>query len=333
MLSFSVFCYIVSTLPVMADILGYKAIMQETQLLRHQFCERLYSIVHELAPNQPIVGEAVVIRQLANLTKLVVRSREVVRAVKLSSPLVVVVLKGTKFLHFGERKFMFESGELFVVPPHIFLDVINQPEPSSGEYISLVLELSDELLSRVRQAYPEIVNPKNSNNSDSNSDSQFHIPLSLKLMDAMVHLVKGIIEGNKDTPYLQEHHAMEVVLLLFQSELRELLLHTICPDFPTHVRYLVRSKLSSGWTAAEFAQALDMSSSTLKRKLRAHHLSFQQILDEERMHRAMELLITGENTVAQVALACGYASPSRFAVRFRKHYSQNPSAIRVKNIE
>ncbi|MCU0827909.1 MAG: helix-turn-helix domain-containing protein [Tabrizicola sp.] len=46
------------------------------------------------------------------------------------------------------------------------------------------------------------------------------------------------------------------------------------------------------------------------------------------MNRALGLLQTTDNPVQQIAFAVGYASASRFAVRFRARFGLAPSAIR-----
>jgi len=44
-------------------------------------------------------------------------------------------------------------------------------------------------------------------------------------------------------------------------------------------------------------------------------------------------LQTTELPINQIALDCGYQSPSRFSVRFRKRFGISPSAIRTQSNE
>jgi AraC-like DNA-binding protein len=152
--------------------------------------------------------------------------------------------------------------------------------------------------------------------------------LSPLLVDALVHLVRATAHSENQSSILNEHHLMEIVLLLLQSNVQMTLLQAIYPDFATLIRFLIRSDLSSNWSLDRLAQALDMSVSTLKRRLQEVDLSFRQLLDEERMSRAMDLLSQNHLSIAQISLACGYESQSRFASRFRKYYSINPSDVR-----
>ncbi|MFG6094460.1 helix-turn-helix domain-containing protein [Leptothoe sp. ISB3NOV94-8A] len=294
--------------------------------LKEKFCQQLLLTAQELIPNTAVNNTTV--QPLATLTKLVVRHRETIRTLKVTYPSLVIILSGSKIFYINEQPLTFEAGDLFVIPPHITFDVINQP-PIQGEYIALILELSNNLLERVRRAYPEIIESQpNSPITEALSTVDFNIVLSPSLADALIHLVKGTSNRYHQILMLNEHRLIEVVLLLLQSNVRTLLLKSIYPDFATHLRSLISNNLADDWSLERLAQRLDMSVSTLKRRLQSANLSYRQLLDEERMHKAMELLEQSHQSVAQIALACGYKSQSRFAARFRKYYDLNPSDIR-----
>jgi AraC-like DNA-binding protein len=296
--------------------------------LHSTFRQQLLFAARDLTLNMPVSKDRVSIQQLATLTRLIVRHQENICSLRVAHPFVVTVLTGTKILYVDEQAMTFEAGDLFVLPPHFTFDIINQPAPS-GEYIALVLELSANLLNRVRQAYPEIVNSLANDFSTKNSSTiDLRVSLSSLLADALIHLFRGAVRNTDPDSMLNEHHLMEIVLLLLQSNIRMLLYQAICPDFLTHIRYLIRSDLASEWSLERLAKALDISISTLKRRLKNADLSYRQLLDEERMSKAMELLTQNQQSVAQIALACGYESQSRFAARFRKYHSLNPSDVR-----
>lgn len=294
--------------------------------LKETFRQQLLLIVQELLSDTAVLESNTAVQPLATLTKLVVRHQETIRALKMPHPSVVIILKGSKILYVNEQSQVFTAGDLFVMPSHLTFDVINQPA-AEGEYIALILELSNDLLERVRKAYPEIIESQsNQSVTDDFLTKDFLISLSPFLSETLLHLVRGTT-NNSQTTMLNEHRLIEVVLLLLQSNVRPLLLQSIYPDFSTHLRSLINSDLSYDWSLERLAQKLDMSVSTLKRRLQDANLSYRQLLDEARMQRAMELLKQGHQNVAQVALACGYQSQSRFATRFRKYYQFNPSDV------
>jgi AraC-like DNA-binding protein len=288
--------------------------MSESNSLRQNFRDQLFELINYLQFKALVLRESVSIQQLATLTKLVVRHRECVRGIKLEQPIIVVVLQGIKTIYLDEREYIFQPGELFFIPAAIALDVVNQPDTNSHSYIALVLELGDNLIARIRQAYPELVNDLD---SEKSSQIELDLPLTSQLAQSFIYLVQTVVNNaTENSSYLHEHRLMEVFLLLLQSNRRSQFLKIIYPDFLTYVTNLIGRDLSLSWSAAQVAQELDISVSTLKRKLKYHNLTFRQILTQARMQKGMRLLQENKYAISEIALACGYESPSRFAARF-----------------
>lgn len=296
----------------------------EFDVLRQNLRNKLLSLVKDRSLKSLELREVVSVEELGTLTKLVVRHRECIRGIKLEQPIIVVVLQGSKTIYLDNREYVFQAGELFLVPSAIAIDVINQPDAKDNTYIALVLELSHNLLKRTRVAYPELV--KDVDLPDLNI--KFDIPLTSSLIKSFVYLVQSAIDTAIDNSvYLDEHRVMELLLLLLNGEWRSQLLQILYPDFLIQVNYLLYRDLALPWTAAELARELNISISTLKRKLKNYDLSFRQILTQARMNKAMQLLQQNKYTISEIALACGYHSSSRFATRFRQYYNLNPSEI------
>ena len=299
--------------------------------LNEQFVRELLRATDPFIPNCEVPGNPVCIQPLASLTKLVFRDRETIRSLSIPQPAVVIILKGSKVMQIDDNTTLFKAGDIFLFPPHFTCDIINQPAPS-GEYIALVLELSADLFDRIRQAYPEIVETAANPLAELPIDRlDFCITLSEPLADAILHLVKSTRYDECQRFVFNEHHAIEVVLLLLQSNISGLLSRSMYPNIITRIRSLIRSDLSGEWSLERLSLALNLSVSTLKRRLQEMNVSYRQLLDEERMEKAMTLLKENRDSIARVALACGYKSQSRFAARFRKYYDITPSEVRSLN--
>lgn len=78
------------------------------------------------------------------------------------------------------------------------------------------------------------------------------------------------------------------------------------------------------------AQHMCMSPRTLKRRLRAHGVSFRQLLDRARYSHATRLLADPELTVEQVAFQVGYSSLANFSRAFRRWAGSSPGAFRLR---
>lgn len=76
------------------------------------------------------------------------------------------------------------------------------------------------------------------------------------------------------------------------------------------------------------AAQLCMSASTLKRRLQARSLSFQQLLDEARQRDALQLLHNNELTLAEISRRVGFSDPATFTRACRRWTGATPSQLR-----
>jgi AraC-like DNA-binding protein len=94
------------------------------------------------------------------------------------------------------------------------------------------------------------------------------------------------------------------------------------------VRALIAGRLEADWPADRVAAELAMSEATLRRRLVAEGTTLTTLLVDARMSTALTLLQATSRPVSDIASSVGYASPSRFAVRFRQRFGFAPTAVR-----
>lgn len=298
--------------------------MTKSTNLDQNFRDRLLSLVECHEFESLSLKEAVTIEKLGTLTKLSVRHRQCIRELTLEKPIIVVILRGSKTIYLDDRQYLFQPGELFCVPSAIAITVINQPDEKDSLYLALVLELSSHLLERIRLAYPKLVDC-----TSYEPQLQFKIPLTADLANSLIYLLESALNDiSNHNLYLNEHRVMEVVLLLLNSPWRGQLLQILYPNLPIRIANVICQDLSQPWTTAKLSAKLNLSVSTLKRQLNQHQTSFRQILTTARMEKAMELIKQDKYTIAQVAIACGYESPSRFANRFYQYFQIKPAQVK-----
>ncbi|WP_343528941.1 helix-turn-helix transcriptional regulator [Sphingomonas sp.] len=96
------------------------------------------------------------------------------------------------------------------------------------------------------------------------------------------------------------------------------------------IRMMIAADPSVVWTTTAMAAVHGMSEATLRRHLQEEGTSFQDILINVRMSRALTLLQFTDQPIAQIGFSVGYDSPSRFTARFSQRFGFTPSAIRRK---
>ena len=100
------------------------------------------------------------------------------------------------------------------------------------------------------------------------------------------------------------------------------------PGVSVKVRALIAGRLDDAWSAGRVAGDMALSEATLRRRLAAEGTSLTDLLADARMATALTLLQATTQPVSRIALAVGYESPSRFAVRFRHRFGFAPTAVR-----
>jgi len=97
------------------------------------------------------------------------------------------------------------------------------------------------------------------------------------------------------------------------------------------IRQILSAELLSATTADRVAERLNVSVRTLHRQLQDEGATLQQLKDEARRTRAIELLDRSTSSVKQVAHAVGFRNEKSFARAFRDWTGVSPSEYRERS--
>lgn len=97
---------------------------------------------------------------------------------------------------------------------------------------------------------------------------------------------------------------------------------------PAAIRLLLTKSKTSNYTLPQVAEHLNLSSATLKRRLKAYDISFQQLQDQANMQQAIFLLaVSGENNLT-IAKQLHFADSNNFRRSFKRWTGRLPSQFK-----
>lgn len=239
------------------------------------------------------------------------------RAVPVLKHCLVAVIDGAKHIKGGG-----EDGTA-VAPAGWFValragerpNIANLPDPGTGLYRAFALTFDRETLS-LPAPRPAGRRPL---------PGYAVLPDDPALAESFVHAVAGLA-----SPALSEelarHRLAEVLLALAERGVGWSAADAEGPI--QRIRLMISARPQLPWSAADAARLLGISEATLRRRLAAEGTCFRDILAESRLSHGLALLQTTRTGIAEVALACGYDSPSRFSGRFRERFGMPPSEVR-----
>lgn len=239
----------------------------------------------------------------------------VLRGIAIDHPSLIVVLKGTKTLRWDGHSCRIEAGEAVALASGGLFDVENHPAPDGEYQASWFAWHGDALAAHAPAAGSRPVR-----------DMLLLGAVEPAFMASFEHAREAIGDAVGVPDAIARHRLAE---LLAWIALRG---GHFATNPQASVKQRVRALLGRApeqdWSAAAVASALAMSEATLRRRLTAEASSLTSLLVDVRMSLALSLLQSTDRPIVQIAQDAGYASPSRFAVRFRERFGFAPTAVR-----
>lgn len=239
------------------------------------------------------------------------------------SPLLVSVIEGEKWLRIGEQEWRCPAGSWLALAGQQRVQLINRPG-SRGCYQAWALGQQEGWQQRLHELFGAQLLGLN-----RSAAAQVFTPAkdAQTAFDRLLGLLPQAEGGG--LPAAQAEHAWQgLMLALAQAGQGGVLFERRLRQVRERVLELLRRDLSRDWQADAVAAHLAMSPATLRRKLAGEGISFRRLLQDARMEQALGLVNGSRQPLGEVAAACGYQSPSRFAAAFQRQFGSAPSALR-----
>ncbi|CAN1600420.1 helix-turn-helix transcriptional regulator [Pseudomonas mediterranea] len=231
------------------------------------------------------------------------------------------VRQGEKLLQWDDREMRAGPQHLILMPAGRELGFSNFPG-LHGHYIADAVTFPVSILRNFSARYSQQITSRH-----GALKTDLCVPLDRHTTQAWDQLLASIHANSPEA--LRALYGEAVLLsLCLGGQVGPLLMGRNDP-IRERVQQIVMGSPEKDWTVASIAQRLNLGESTLRRQLANEGDSFRNILESVRLATALQGLQTTSRPIGEIAAACGYASASRFAVRFRSHYGLSPRELRA----
>ncbi|MEH6739224.1 MAG: AraC family transcriptional regulator [Sulfitobacter sp.] len=209
-----------------------------------------------------------------------------------------------------------QAGDLMIFPPGSMVTMENRPVLDDS-YRAVGVSFSDDLIDAVF------------------ADHQLHtVPKGIQIVRAepdhpsnLLDLITATLADDALPPSIQQHRLLEPLIWLRDKGYQ---LPTHSEERPlSRLRRLIETDLSHPWRISEVASHFAMSEATLRRLLVKSGQGFAKTLLNTRLEHGLSMLQTTNVPVSQIALDCGFKTPSHFSDAFRKRFEIRPKDIRT----
>jgi AraC-like DNA-binding protein len=253
---------------------------------------------------------------LACCLRVNVKQEHTLNAVNFDSPVLVVLVQGHKRIRIPRGWLTFEAAEGFLVPGSMALDIENIPDPVSGSYTAIGIQLDESVLGAARHLLNAPV-------TDTDRD------LACVDLDAHVDDLGAWLDALERQDLTRARYFMTGVVLRLYSQGHRGLLYPTAPTLSARIRAMVAAEPQRDWSSADLESTLAVSGATLRRHLAAEGRSLREVIAEARLSHGLTLLLSTDLPVKSVAARVGYTSVSAFIKRFRERYGVEPSRVGV----
>lgn len=234
--------------------------------------------------------------------------------IKVSQLHMGFILYGQQQLNLQTKQINFNAGDLYIIKPDTVIDAVNLPDPITGEYLTILVPMCDEVIQAAQMIWAKPVVDRTEAILKFSIDD-FATALAEWQTALFNHdVVKARLCITAILVQLCQQHCSDV-LIVPPPKLTKII-HDWVIENPQH-----------HWQSSEFEMRLGLSSATLRRKLSHEDTSLRETVTHARLTFALELLYSKKLPMKTIAAKSGYQSVAIFRDRFVERYGIDPAVL------
>ncbi|MFL0375450.1 AraC family transcriptional regulator N-terminal domain-containing protein [Paenibacillus amylolyticus] len=240
----------------------------------------------------------------------------------LYEPMIGFTVQGTKILSIGGRSTTLEGPSYYVVPVHVPATASVHPDRDGRPYMSLGLELNQNVLQSLLRDLPDNLIP-------TASEHFAACEIDIEFMEAWLRLLR-LTNTPRDIPALAPAYGREILYRVLMGSqgwyLRQLGLRESNFSKISQIVKWLRDNFMRPIDIGEMASKSGMAINTFHRQFkRATGLSPIQFQKQLRLLEARNLIAYEGYAVTSAAYQVGYQSPSQFNREYSRFFGSSPA--------
>ncbi|MBP8184491.1 MAG: helix-turn-helix domain-containing protein [Pseudomonas sp.] len=236
-------------------------------------------------------------------------------AVSCDLPLLIIPLQGHKRLRSGEQWLDCAPGEFLMLHHAQQVDIENLPT-GDAPYRALTIGFNWRLLEVARSLLA--MHPT--------AASSPPVSISQGPLTPLEPALAAYLACAADDRLAIDHAGLGLLLALARTG-HNSFISASDPSLATQARLLIAADPARAWKSADLEARFAISSATLRRRLQEEQSNFRTLLQEARLHHALQLLQSRRQPLKSTAAACGYSSLASFNRAFAQRFGLEPSAV------
>lgn len=229
--------------------------------------------------------------------------------VPLANPTLIFVLSGQKKLG-QQSNWLCQSGDFIFLSNHPGIDMRNIPKET--EYFALLIEFDYEDFEGLEK--------------QNHHQTDFFIG---NINQTLETSLQQFVEWSLIAPAsMWSLRRREIVHLLYQLGYTQVSSIIREPGLTKKLSTLIKNHIAEDLATEALCSQLNMSESTLRRRLKAEQTNLQTIKDNVKLGYGLHLLQSTAKPIGHIAAECGYQSQSRFTDKFKQKFGLTPSELR-----
>lgn len=239
------------------------------------------------------------------------------------------LLSGRSFIYSEKEKLHIKAKQAFLSKCGTYITHMLSDQ-TDGRFSSVTVHFRKEILEKIYEGSVPSFLKEHKSPSKRNSVHVAASGLIKQYFQGLIHYFKHRELITDEIIILK---LKEIILLLLQTENAEHvqeIMHGLFSPHTLNFKEIVERHICSSLSIQELASLCHLSSSSFKRKFRKiYDESPGNYLMRKRTEQVANLLRVSDETITQIAYACGFRSISHLSKAFKKRYGVSPSTYRV----